>query len=185
MVIRLARESGGRVHILHLSSAEALGMIAAARADGLPLTAETCPHYLAFTAAEIPDGGTEFKCCPPIRARANRERLWAALRAGVIDCVVSDHSPCPPELKLPGLGQFAAAWGGISSVQVALPVVWTAARARGYQLTDVARWMASGLAWQAWPARAGSPRAATAIWWYSRPMRPSSSTRPGFFTGTG
>jgi allantoinase len=155
MVIRLARESGGRVHILHLSSAEALGMIAAARAEGLPLTAETCPHYLAFAAAEIPDGGTEFKCCPPIRARANRERLWAALGAGVIDCVVSDHSPCPPELKLPGLGQFAAAWGGISSVQVALPVVWTAARARGYQLTDVARWMASGPAGLAGLARKG------------------------------
>jgi allantoinase len=155
MVIRLARETGGRVHILHLSSAEALDMIAAARGEGLPLTAETCPHYLAFAAAEIPDGATEFKCCPPIRARANRERLWAALGDGVIDCVVSDHSPCPPELKLPGLGQFGAAWGGISSVQVALPVVWTAARARGYQLTDVARWMASGPARVAGLARKG------------------------------
>ena len=97
---------------------------------------------------------------PADPGRANRERLWAALGAGVIDCVVSDHSPCPPELKLRGLGQFAAAWGGISSVQVALPVVWTAARARGYQLTDVARWMASEAGrWPAWPARAGSLRA--------------------------
>ena len=151
-VIRLARETGGRVHILHLSSAEALEMIAAAKADGLPLTVETCPHYLAFAAEEIPDGATEFKCCPPIRGRANRERLWAALGEGVIDCVVSDHSPSPPELKMRELGQFAAAWGGISSVQVALPVVWTQARARGYDLADVIRWMASG------PARvAGLP----------------------------
>jgi allantoinase len=130
--------------VLHLSSADAVDMIAAARLEGLPLTVETCPHYLALAAEEIADGATEFKCCPPIREQANRERLWAALGAGVIDCVVSDHSPCPPELKLPELGQFAAAWGGISSVQIALPVVWTEARARGYQLTDVIRWMASG-----------------------------------------
>jgi allantoinase len=155
LVVRLARETGARVHILHLSSAEALGMIAAARRDGLPLTVETCPHYLAFAAEEVPDGATEFKCCPPIRGRANRERLWAALGDGVIDCVVSDHSPCPPELKLPELGQFAGAWGGISSVQLALPVVWTQARARGYQLTDVARWMASGPARVAGVARKG------------------------------
>lgn len=143
-VIRLARETGGRAHVLHLSSAEAVQMIAAARAEGLPLSVETCPHYLAFAAEEIPDGATEFKCCPPIRGRANRERLWAALGEGVIDCVVSDHSPCPPGLKLPELGQFGAAWGGISSVQVALPVTWTEASARGYQLADVIRWMAGG-----------------------------------------
>jgi len=143
-VITLARQTGARVHVLHLSAAVALDMIAAARQEGLPLTAETCPHYLTFAAEEIPDGATEFKCCPPIRDRANRERLWAALGAGVIDCVVSDHSPSPPALKLPDLGQFAGAWGGISSVQVALPAVWTGARARGYQLTDVARWMAGG-----------------------------------------
>jgi allantoinase len=142
-LISLVRETGARAHVLHLSSAGALDMIAAARREGLPLTAETCPHYLAFAAEDIADGATEFKCCPPIRERANRERLWAGLGAGVIDCVVSDHSPCPPELKLRELGQFAAAWGGISSVQVALPVVWTQARARGYQLTDVIRWMAS------------------------------------------
>ncbi|HLQ55456.1 MAG TPA: allantoinase AllB, partial [Streptosporangiaceae bacterium] len=151
-VISLMRQTGARAHVLHLSSAEGLDMITAARREGLPLTAETCPHYLAFAAEEIPDGATEFKCCPPIRERANSERLWAALGAGVIDCVVSDHSPCPPELKMRELGQFAAAWGGISSVQVALPVVWTQARARGYHLADVIRWMASG------PARlAGLP----------------------------
>jgi allantoinase len=144
LVIRLARETGARVHVLHLSSAEALGMIAAARRDGLPLTVETCPHYLALAAEEVPDGATEFKCCPPIRGRANRERLWAALGDGTIDCVVSDHSPCPPELKLRELGQFGGAWGGISSVQIALPVVWTQARTRGFQLTDVVRWMATG-----------------------------------------
>ncbi len=143
-VISLLRETGARAHVLHLSSAEALDMIAAARREGLALTAETCPHYLTFAAEDIPDGATEFKCCPPIRGQANRERLWAALGDGVIDCVVSDHSPCPPELKLRELGQFAAAWGGISSVQVSLPVLWTQARARGYQLTDVSRWMASG-----------------------------------------
>ncbi len=143
-LISLMRETGARAHVLHLSSAEPVDMIAAARREGLPLTVETCPHYLALAAEEIADGATEFKCCPPIREQANRERLWAALGAGVIDCVVSDHSPCPPELKLPEIGQFAAAWGGISSVQITLPVVWTEARARGYQLTDVIRWMASG-----------------------------------------
>jgi allantoinase len=146
------RETGARAHVLHLSSAEGLDMIAAARREGLPLTAETCPHYLTFAAEEIPDGATEFKCCPPIRERANRERLWAALGEGVIDCVVSDHSPCPPALKMRELGQFAAAWGGIASVQVTLPVMWTHARARGHSLGDVIRWMASG------PARvAGLP----------------------------
>ena len=151
-VISLMRQTGARAHVLHLSSAEGLDMIAAARREGLPLTAETCPHYLTFAAEEIPDGATEFKCCPPIRERANRERLWAALGEGVIDCVVSDHSPCPPALKMRELGQFAAAWGGIASVQVTLPVMWTHARARGHGLGDVIRWMASG------PARvAGLP----------------------------
>jgi allantoinase len=143
-LISLMRETGGRAHVLHVSSADSVDMIAAARREGLPLTAETCPHYLALAAEEIADGATEFKCCPPIREQANRERLWAALGDGLIDFVVSDHSPCPPELKLRELGQFAAAWGGISSVQIALPVVWTQARARGYPLTDVIRWMASG-----------------------------------------
>jgi allantoinase len=143
-VIELARRTGARAHVLHLSAADATGLLAGARRSGAVVTAETCPHYLALAAEEVPDGGTQFKCCPPIRERANRERLWEALREGIIDCVVSDHSPCPPALKLAGRGDFGAAWGGISSVQVALPVVWTQARARGHTLDDIARWMAAG-----------------------------------------
>ncbi len=142
-VIGVARASGARVHVLHLSSADAIAAIAAARGDGVPLTVETCPHYLALAAEDIPDGATQFKCCPPIRGRANRERLWEALDQGIIDCVVSDHSPCPPGLKLLQRGDFAAAWGGISSVQLTLPVVWTQARARGHSLADIGRWMAA------------------------------------------
>jgi allantoinase len=115
--------------------------IAAARADGLKVTAETCPHYLTFAAEEVPDGATEFKCCPPIRDAANRDALWRALASGLIGTVVSDHSPCTPELKA---GDFADAWGGIASVQLGLPAVWTRARGRGHSLADVVRWMATG-----------------------------------------
>ncbi|WP_433720186.1 allantoinase AllB [Actinoplanes sp. CA-051413] len=140
--IEAARVTGGRVHILHLSAASALPLIAQAKADGLRVTAETCPHYLTLDAAEIPAGATEFKCCPPIRDAANADRLWAALADGLITCVVSDHSPCTPELKRQDTGDFAAAWGGIASVQLGLPVVWTAARARGHSLADVVSWMA-------------------------------------------
>jgi len=143
-VIELAMRTGARAHVLHLSTAEAVGMLADARRRGVSVTAETCPHYLALAAEDIADGATQFKCCPPVRERANRERLWRALRDGIIDIVVSDHSPCPPSLKRLELGDFGAAWGGISSVQVALPVVWTRARARGHGLDDVARWMAAG-----------------------------------------
>jgi allantoinase len=143
-VIELARRTGARAHVLHLSAADATGLLADARRSGVRVTAETCPHYLALAAEDVPDGATQFKCCPPIRERANRERLWEALRGGIIDCVVSDHSPCPPALKLTDRGDFGAAWGGIASVQVALPVVWTQARARGHALDDVARWMAAG-----------------------------------------
>jgi allantoinase len=143
-VIGLARMTGARVHILHLSAADAVPMLAAAQADGVPVTAETCPHYLALAAEEVGSGATQFKCCPPIREAANRTLLWAALGAGVIGCVVSDHSPCPPELKCLDQGDFGAAWGGISSVQLGLPVIWTQARERGYDLADVARWMAAG-----------------------------------------
>jgi allantoinase len=132
------------VHILHLASASALPLIAAARADGTAVSAETCPHYLTFCAEEIPDGATEFKCCPPIRDAANREGLWAGLAGGLIDMVVSDHSPCPPGLKQREAGDFGAAWGGISSLQLGLAAVWTAARGRGYGLADVVRWMATG-----------------------------------------
>ncbi len=142
-VIGLVRSTGARAHVLHLSAADALPAIAAARQDGLPLTVETCPHYLALAAEEVPAGATQFKCCPPIRERANAERLWAALCAGVIDCVVSDHSPCPPGLKQLDRGDFGVAWGGISSLQLALPVVWSQARARGHSLADITGWMAT------------------------------------------
>jgi allantoinase len=141
-VLELAHGSGARVHLLHLSSADAVPLIEAARRDGVAVTAETCPHYLFLAAEDVPDGATQYKCCPPIRGRANREQLWEALGQGIIDCVVSDHSPCPPALKRLEQGDFAAAWGGISSVQLALPVVWTQARARGYAVADIARWMA-------------------------------------------
>jgi allantoinase len=141
-VINAARVSGGRAHIVHLAAAEALALLADARADGVRITAETCPHYLALTADEVPASATEFKCCPPIRDGANRDALWAGLASGVLEAIVSDHSPAPASLKL--LGDFGKAWGGIASLQLGLPIVWTEARARGVQLADVARWMASG-----------------------------------------
>jgi allantoinase len=142
--IEAARAADARVHILHLSAASALPLIAAARADGVRVTAETCPHYLTLDAALIPAGATEFKCCPPIRDAANADQLWAALADGLITCVVSDHSPCTRELKRQDTGDFAAAWGGIASVQLGLPVIWTAAAARGHRLVDVVSWMARG-----------------------------------------
>jgi allantoinase len=141
-VIEAARFTGGRVHVLHLSSSDALPMLASARRDGVQVTVETCPHYLTFDAESIADGATQFKCCPPIREAANRELLWHGLGDGVIDLVVSDHSPCVPELKRLDIGDFGVAWGGIASVELSLPAVWTAARARGHRLVDVVRWMA-------------------------------------------
>jgi allantoinase len=142
-VIDLARRHHARVHVLHLSSADALPMIAAARRDGVEITVETCPHYLTLTAEEVPDGATQFKCCPPIRDAANQDLLWRGLADGVIDCVVSDHSPCTPDLKRFDTGDFAQAWGGIAGLQLGLPVMWTAARQRGVPLADVVRWMSS------------------------------------------
>ncbi|HEX5290139.1 MAG TPA: allantoinase AllB [Streptosporangiaceae bacterium] len=142
-VISAAAATGARAHIVHLSAAECVAMISGAKAAGIRLTAETCPHYLYFAAEQVPDGATEFKSCPPIRDAVNREALWRGLEAGVIDCVVSDHSPCPPELKAFGSGDFGAAWGGIASLQLGLSVVWTAARRRGRTLDDIAGWMAS------------------------------------------
>ncbi|MDT3399516.1 allantoinase AllB [Streptomyces sp. B1866] len=139
-LIALAREHGTRVHVLHLSSAGALPLLAAARREGVRITAETCPHFLTLTAEEVPDGATAFKCCPPIREAANREALWAGLADGTVDCVVSDHSPCTADLKT---GDFGQAWGGISSLQLGLPAVWTEARRRGHTLADVARWMST------------------------------------------
>ena len=143
LLVRLCRDTGCRVHIVHLSSAEALGILQSARAQGLPVTVETCPHYLVFTSEEIPEGSTEFKCAPPIRDSTNREALWQGLRDGVIDLIATDHSPCPPEMKRTDTGDFFAAWGGIASLQFGFPAVWTEASERGFQLDDVARWMAS------------------------------------------
>ena len=143
-VIDLARHTGCRVHILHVSSADALSLIAAARHEGVRVTAETCPHYLYFADEEVPEGGTQFKCCPPIREADNRERLWDGLAEGVLDIVVTDHSPSTPELKALDSGDFGRAWGGISSLQLGLAVVWTQARERGFTLADVTRWMAQG-----------------------------------------
>jgi len=130
--------------VLHLSAAEGAALVAAARADGVAITAETCPHYLTLAAEDVPDGATDHKCAPPIRGRHNRDRLWEALLAGTIDAVVSDHSPCPPADKAADTGDFGAAWGGIASLQLGLPLVWTAAAARGASLVDVAGWMAAG-----------------------------------------
>ncbi|MBJ6765230.1 allantoinase AllB [Myxococcaceae bacterium JPH2] len=141
LMVSLARQHGCRVHIVHLSSASALSLLREARGAGVPVTVETCPHYLTFAAETIPDGATFLKCAPPIREARNRERLWEALRQGDIDQVVSDHSPCTPGLKHLEHGDFGAAWGGIASLQLSLPVVWTAARRRGFALADVARWM--------------------------------------------
>ena len=141
LMIRLTRATGCRVHIVHHSSADALEILRAAKAAGLQITAETCPHYLHFAAEDIPDGATEFKCCPPIRERENCEQLWQALSAGILDMVVSDHSPCPPELKRRKEGDFLQAWGGISSLQLRLPVMWTEARQRGHNFNDLANWL--------------------------------------------
>ncbi|MFC7497597.1 MULTISPECIES: allantoinase AllB [unclassified Nocardioides] len=144
LVIAEARRTGGPAHVVHLSSADAIPQVRDARAAGVDLTVETCPHYLTFDAEQIPDGATQFKCCPPIREAANRKALWAALADGDIDFVVSDHSPCTPELKAQGAGDFGAAWGGIASLQVSLPATWTSARSRGHCVADVVRWMATG-----------------------------------------
>jgi allantoinase len=145
-LLELARQTGARVHVLHLSSADALPMIAEAKAAGLPITAETCPHYLALSAEEVPDGDTRFKCCPPVRESGNRDALWRGLAEGTIDAVVSDHSPSTADLKRLDTGDFGAAWGGIASLQLGLPVVWSQARERGHGLADVVRWMAGNTA---------------------------------------
>ncbi|MFD5496306.1 allantoinase AllB [Streptomyces sp. GDS52] len=140
LLLAQAKRLDARVHILHLSSSDALPLIAEARSDGVRVTVETCPHYLTLTAEEVPDGASEFKCCPPIREAANRDPLWRALADGVIDCVVTDHSPSTADLKT---ADFATAWGGISGLQLSLPAVWTEARGRGHGLEDVVRWMST------------------------------------------
>ena len=154
-VVEAARRTGCRAHVVHVSSARSLPVLAAAHQAGVAVTAETCPHYLALSAEQVPEGATEYKCCPPIRDSGNREMLWAALAEGTLGCVVSDHSPSTDNLKAADTGFFADAWGGISSLQLALPVVWTEARARGHSLVDVARWMASGPADRAGLRRKG------------------------------
>jgi allantoinase len=142
-VIDGVRETGARAHILHLSAAAALPLIAAAKAEGLPITAETCPHYLTLDEEHIPDGATQFKCCPPIRDSANQDALWQALLDGTLDIVVSDHSPSTPEMKYAGDGDFQVAWGGIAGLQLGLPAMWTAARSRGIPLETAVGWMAT------------------------------------------
>ncbi len=143
LVVETARATGGRAHVVHLSASGAVPALREARAAGVDVTVETCPHYLFFEAGSIADGATELKCCPPIRGADNRDALWAALAGGDIDMVVSDHSPCTADLKRRDAGDFAEAWGGIASLQLGLPVVWTAARDRGVPLTDVVRWMST------------------------------------------
>ncbi|MFD3590542.1 allantoinase AllB [Streptomyces sp. NPDC058683] len=139
-LIAQAKRLHARVHVLHLSSSDALPLIAEAKRDGVRITVETCPHYLTLTAEEVPDGASEFKCCPPIRESANQDLLWQALADGTIDCVVTDHSPSTADLKT---ADFATAWGGISGLQLSLPAVWTEARKRGHGLEDVVRWMSA------------------------------------------
>jgi allantoinase len=137
------RRTGCRTHVVHVSAAATVPVIRAAKDEGLPVTAETCPHYLTLRAEDVPDGATEFKCCPPVRDEANREALWRGLLDGTIDCVVSDHSPCPVALKRFGTGDFGDAWGGISSLQLGLPVIWTEASRRGIGLDRIVHWMAT------------------------------------------
>lgn len=143
LLIELCRETRCHVHIVHLSSAGSLEPLRAAKAEGLPISVETCPHYLCLEAEAIPDGATEYKCAPPIRDHANREALWQGLLDGVIDFVITDHSPCTPQLKLPDAGDFMQAWGGIASLSLGLAAVWTEGRKRGATLSHLARWMSS------------------------------------------
>ncbi|HLG06562.1 MAG TPA: amidohydrolase family protein, partial [Gemmatimonadales bacterium] len=144
LLIRLqeAASIAPAVHIVHLSSAVSLDLVRDARARGLPISVETCPHYLTFAAEEIPDGATEFKCAPPIRSALEREALWKALLDGTIDLVASDHSPCPPDLKNTG-GDFSSAWGGIASLELSLSAIWTGAEARGAGVQRLAQWMST------------------------------------------
>lgn len=139
MMIDLAGKTGCRVHIVHLSSAEAVALIREARGKGIQITSETCPHYLVLAAETIGAGATQFKCCPPVRESANKERIWQGLLASDIDFVVSDHSPCPPSMKLMQEGDFVRAWGGISSLQFGLPLVWSELKRRGGDLAFLAK----------------------------------------------
>ena len=146
LLIELCRKTGCRTHVVHLSCAEALDDIERAKAEGLPFTAETCPHYLTFCSEDVPPGATQFKCAPPIRSAENREALWSGLARGVIDFVVSDHSPCVPELKKLTAGDFLGAWGGVAGLQFTLPAVWSGAKRRGHGFEDVVRWTSANTA---------------------------------------
>jgi len=141
MLLSFCREYKFRMHIVHLSASQAVPELRDARSEGLPVSVETCPHYLHLAAETIPKGATLFKCAPPIRNRENREQLWQALRDGTIDLVATDHSPCPPEMKRLADGNFRAAWGGITSLSIALPLMYTEASQRGFSLNDIACWM--------------------------------------------
>jgi allantoinase len=143
LMIRLCRQYRFRLHIVHLSTALALEELAAARAEGLPITVETCPHYLHFAAEEIADGTTLLKCAPPIRNKENQQELWGGLRNGIIDMIVTDHSPCPPAMKCVDSGRFDLAWGGIASLSLALSIIYSECRQRSFNLEDIARWMSS------------------------------------------
>lgn len=144
LLLALCREYAFRLHIVHLSTSQALNDLRAAMSEGLAVSVETCPHYLCVASEDISDGATLFKCAPPIRSQENCERLWEGLREGTIGMVVTDHSPCPPPMKRIDDGDFRTAWGGISSISLALPVMWTEAQKRGFTLADIARWMSEG-----------------------------------------
>ena len=143
LMIRLAERYGCRTHIVHVATGDVIDDLRRARAGNVPITAESCPHYLTFCAEEIDDGATAYKCAPPIRERAERERLWEALADGTIDLIATDHSPCPPPLKRPDSGDFMSAWGGIASLELSLAAVWTAARGRGFTAGHLAGWMSA------------------------------------------
>ena len=181
MMLSLCREYGFRLHIVHLSSALALPELRAARSEGLAVSVETCPHYLHLEAETIPDGATLYKCAPPMRSHENREALWQGLRDGIIDLVATDHSPCPPAMKRLDEGDFRTAWGGISSLSVALAVMWTEASRRGFSLVDIARWMAQGPARLAGchPARVDIAAGYDADWSSSIPRRHFKVTPDG------
>jgi allantoinase len=143
LMIRLCRRYRFRLHIVHLSTSLALEELRAARAEGLPITVETCPHYLHFAAEEIADGATLLKCAPPIRSKENQQQLWRGLRDGTIDMVVTDHSPCPPAMKREDIGRFDLAWGGIAGISLALSIIHTECSRRGFTLDNIVRWMSS------------------------------------------
>ncbi|HEY2109073.1 MAG TPA: allantoinase AllB [Candidatus Acidoferrales bacterium] len=144
LLVKLLRELGARIHIVHLSSSDAIATLKKAKSDSQSVTVETCPHYLTVDAEDVGDGRTEFKCAPPIREKENRDKLWAALGDGTIDFIATDHSPCPPAMKLLEAGDFLRAWGGIASLELSLPVVWTEASSRGYAVPRLAQWLCSG-----------------------------------------